>query len=539
MALAEIADSSLETKARHSGVTPGSMLVLEHVSKRFGRVQAVADISLNIAIGSVHCLLGENGAGKSTLCNLVFGIYQPDAGTMRFEGKPHTPQSPAEALRAGIAMVHQHFSIVPDMSVTENVLLGRARGLLDRKGWARRIQALSDEYGLAVDPAAVAGDLSVGERQRIEIIKCLIDNPRLIILDEPTAVLLPEEIAKLMSVCRSLAERGRAIVLVTHKLAEITQVADSVTVLRQGRTVATSTEPAKDIRRLVKAMVQRDLATLDVALAGTLGVNAEPMEAQDLSLESRQPRGQQAMHLDALTVKDAHGVLRVDKVTLTVDGGEIVGVAGVEGNGQAEIELVLAGLLKPTSGRVFIGGAEATGKSPREITAMGAGIVPGDRHATACITSMPLAENMFLNRLGRFGRFCLLQRRQLEREAAALMARFDVRADGPRAPFSSLSGGNQQKAVLARELTTDRLLFLLAAQPTRGLDVGAVEAVYTAIRNTCGAGVGVLLISSELDELIAVAHRIVVLFRGRIIGERRAHPKFRNDIGMLLAGQLP
>jgi general nucleoside transport system ATP-binding protein len=491
------------------------MLTLEHISKRFGRVQALSDISLNIAAGVVHCLLGENGAGKSTLCNLVFGLYQPDAGTMFFDGKPHAPQGPADALHAGIAMVHQHFSLVPDMTVTENVLLGRAHGFLDRKGWAQRIQALSDEYGLAVDPSATT------------------------ILDEPTAVLLPDEISKLMSVCRSLAERGCAIVLVTHKLAEIKQVADKVTVLRQGRAVASSTEPSKDIQRLVSAMVQRDLASLDVALAGTLGVGEDAVEAQHSSLERNLQRGQEAMQLDALTVRDPRGVLCVDKVTLTVDRGEIVGVAGVEGNGQTEIGLVLAGLLKPTSGRVFIGGVEATGKLPGEITAMGAGIVPEDRHAIGCITAMSLAENIFLNRLDRFRRFGLLQRRQLEREAAALMLQFDVRADGPGAPFSSLSGGNQQKAVLARELTTEPLLFLLAAQPTRGLDVGAVEAVYKAIRKTCEKGVGVLLISSELDELIAVAHRIVVLYRGRIIGERRAHPKCRDDVGMLMAGQQP
>ena len=537
MAVAEIAGLAPEPEGRHAPA--GSMLVLDRVSKRFGRVQALSEISLNIVSGAVHCLLGENGAGKSTLCNLVFGVYQPDAGTMLFDGKPHAPQGPADALRAGIAMVHQHFSLVPDMTVTENVLLGRTRGLLDRKAWAARIQALSDEYSLAVDPSTLVGDLSVGERQRIEIIKCMIDSPRLIILDEPTAVLLPEEIAKLMSVCRSLAERGCAIVLVTHKLAEIKQVADTVTVLRQGRTVATSAEPAKDIQRLVSAMVQRDLASLDVALAGTLGVSEDAVGADDGIREPHLPRGQEAMQLDALTVKDANGVLRVDDVTLTVDRGEIVGVAGVEGNGQTEIGLVLAGLLKPTSGRVFIGGTEATSKSPREITAMGVGIVPEDRHAIACISSMSLAENMYLNRLDGFRRFGLLRRGQMEREAATLMTQFDVRADGPRTPFSSLSGGNQQKAVLARELTTERLLFLLAAQPTRGLDVGAVEAVYKSIRKTCEAGVGVLLISSELDELIAVAHRIVVLYRGRIIGERRAHPKFRHDIGMLMAGQQP
>jgi simple sugar transport system ATP-binding protein len=512
-----------------------AMLALDGVSKRFGRVQAVREVSFSVGAGEIHCLLGENGAGKSTLCNLIFGVHQPDQGTMQLDGAPHLPHGPADALRAGVAMVHQHFSLVPDMTVVDNILLGRAGTVLDRGGWARKIQALGEEYGLALDPWALIGNLSVSERQRIEIVKCLIGAPRLLILDEPTAVLLPEEIGKLMAVCRGVADRGCAIVLVTHKLAEIKQVADTVTVLRQGRSVARSTRPAQEIQRLVSAMVQRDLASLDVALAGSLGVDSAEPAADDAPARQR-PRGEEALQLDSVTVRDKNGVLRVDNVTLTVDRGEIVGVAGVEGNGQTEIGLMLAGLLAPTSGRIFIGGNEATGRSPRDITDMGAGIIPEDRHAVGCITAMSLAENMFLNRLGRFRRLGLIQRRRLESEAQALMAQFDVRADGPATPFSSLSGGNQQKAVLARELTTERLIFLLAAQPTRGLDVGAVEAVYKSIRKACEDGVGVLLISSELDELIAVAHRIVVLYRGRIIGERRAHPKFRDEIGALMAG---
>jgi simple sugar transport system ATP-binding protein len=511
------------------------MLVLDSISKRFGRVQAVSEVSLTVGTGEIHCLLGENGAGKSTLCKLIFGVHQPDNGAMQLDGAPHLPKDPGDALRAGVAMVHQHFSLVPDMTVVDNILLGRSGAVLDRSGWAHKIQALGEEYGLAVDPWALVGNLSVSERQRIEIIKCLIGAPRLLILDEPTAVLLPDEIGKLMTVCRGVADRGCAIVLVTHKLAEIKQVADIVTVLRQGRSVARSTRPAQEIRRLVSAMVQRDLASLDVALAGSIGVDDETVAEHDEPTHQT-ARREEALQLDSITIRDTNGVLRVDNVTLTVDRGEIVGVAGVEGNGQTEIGLMLAGLLAPTSGRVFIGGKEATGKSPRDITAMGAGIIPEDRHAVGCITSMSLAENMFLNRLGRFGRFGLMQRRRLASEAEALMAQFDVRADGPGAPFSSLSGGNQQKAVLARELTTDRLMFLLAAQPTRGLDVGAVEAVYKSIRKACEDGVGVLLNSSELDELIAVAHRIVVLYRGRIIGERPAQARLRDEIGALMAG---
>jgi ABC-type uncharacterized transport system ATPase subunit len=509
------------------------MLSMAGVSKQFGSVRAVSDVSLMFCAGEIHCLLGENGAGKSTLCNLIFGVHHPDSGSMELDGVPYTPSGPADALKAGIAMVHQHFSLVPDMTVVENILLGRSGRVLDRNSCASMITALQDKYGLAVDPQAKIEDLSVSERQRVEIVKCLIRTPRLLILDEPTAVLLPDEISKLMNVCRSVADSGCAIVLVTHKLAEIKQIADKVTVLRQGRTVAVSTQPANEIGRLVSAMIQRDLETLDVALAGSIGLDESNAEVRK---KARHADRTEALQLDGITIHDKNATVRVEDVTLTVDRGEIVGVAGVEGNGQTEIGLMLAGLLPPFGGRFFVGGKEATWSSPAEITRMGVGIIPEDRHAVGCITSMSVAENMFLNNLDGFRRFGLMQRGRLEAKTAALMKQYDVRADGPRATFSSLSGGNQQKAVLARELTTKNLNFLLAAQPTRGLDVGAVEAVYRAIRKSSEDGVGVLLISSELDELIAVADRIVVLYRGRIIGQCAALSKFREEIGSLMAG---
>src|SRR5258708_3276531 len=492
-----------------------SMLSMERVSEQFGSVRSVSDFSLMFCAGEIHCLLGENGAGKSTLCNLIFGVHRPDSGSMEFDGAPYAPSGPAGALKAGIAMVHQHFSLVTDMTVVESILLGRRGRILDRTSYASMIIALQKEYGLAVDPQAKIEDLSVSERQRVEIVKCLIRKPRLLILDEPTAVLLPDEISKLMNVCRSVADSGCAIVLVTHKLAEIKQVADKVTVLRQGRTVAVSTQPANEIGRLVSAMIQRDLETLDVALAGSIGLDES--NAVVRKKPHRLANRTEALQLDGITIRDKNATVRVEDVTLTVDRGEIVGVAGVEGNGQTEIGLMLAGLLPPSGGRFFVGGEEATWSSPAKITSMGVGIIPEDRHAVGCITSMSVAENMFLNNLDGFRRFGLMQRGRLEAETAALMKQYDVRADGPRATFSSLSGGNQQKAVLARELTTKNLNFLLAAQPTRGLDVGAVEAVYKAIQRSSDHGVGVLLISSELDELIAVADRIIVLYRGRII----------------------
>ncbi|HEV7913193.1 MAG TPA: ATP-binding cassette domain-containing protein, partial [Albitalea sp.] len=447
---------------------------------------------------------------------------------------PHRPGGPGEALAHGVAMVHQHFSLVPDMTVVDNLMLGQSRGVLRRRRCAERVEALSQHYGLALDPWARIQDLSVGERQRVEIVKCLMREPQLMVLDEPTAVLLPAEIDGLLSVCERIAAQGCSVVLVTHKLAEIKKVAHRVTVLRGGRVVAQSTRPADEIERLVRAMIQRDLEGLDASASAMLG----EVRSADTPRSSHgsQRLADETLQVDGLSLRDAEGTTRLSNVTLVVNRGEIVGVAGVEGNGQSELAAVLSGMTPASEGRFFVRGKEMTGASPKQLTAAGVGVVPEDRHAIACITGMSLAENLLLNRLDRFRRFGLLDRAALRAEALALMQRFDVRAAGPDLPFSSLSGGNQQKAVLGRELTTDGLVFLLAAQPTRGLDVGAVEAVYTQIRAACERGVGVLLISSELDELLSVADRIVVLYRGRIMGHCRAGAGARERIGAMMAG---
>jgi simple sugar transport system ATP-binding protein len=519
--------------ARPAEVTAEPLLELSRLTKRFGSFAALSDVSLELRTGEVHCILGENGAGKSTLCNLIFGVHQPDSGSMRFRGAPFHPSGPSDALRQGIAMVHQHFSLVGDMSVVDNVLLGRARGILDRRQCARDLEKLSKDYGLPLDPMARIDDLSVGERQRVEIMKCLIRDPQLFVLDEPTAVLLPDEIAALLDVCRRVAASGRAVVLVTHKLAEIKQVADRVTVLRGGRTVATSSEPAKDIDALVRAMIQGNVEALDASAASILGLETVTHVGHGPAAKSKV----EVLQIDGLTVQDHHGVTRLDNFTLTVDRGEIVGIAGVEGNGQSELTAVLSGMMAPTAGRFFLGDHELTGRSPKEITAAGVGIVPEDRHATGCVLGMSVAENIYLSRLQTFTRFGFLGRTALEREAVTLMQRFDVRARGPASLFSSLSGGNQQKAVLAREIMLPNLSCLIAAQPTRGLDVGAVAAVYEHIRAACSRGIAVLLVSSELDELLTVADRVVVLYRGRIMGSCPADPARKSDIGAMMAGQ--
>ncbi|WP_245438983.1 ABC transporter ATP-binding protein [Bradyrhizobium sp. SK17] len=353
------------------------LLALSQLTKRFGSFTALSDVSLDLRPGEVHCILGENGAGKSTLCNLIFGVHQPDSGAMQYRGGPYRPSGPADALAQGIAMVHQHFSLVGDMSVVDNVLLGRQRGILDRRQCARDLEKLAAEYGLPLDPLAKIDDLSVGERQRVEIVKCLIRDPHLFVLDEPTAVLLPDEIAALLDVCRRVAAGGRAVVLVTHKLAEIKKVADRVTVLRGGRTVATSNDPTADIDALVRAMIQGNVEALDTSAASILGL--EPVT--HVGHEPASKAKVEALQIDGLTVKDRQGVTRLDNFTLMVDRGEIVGVAGVEGNGQSELTAVLAGMMEATEGRVHLGATELTGRSPKEITAAGVGIVPEDRHA--------------------------------------------------------------------------------------------------------------------------------------------------------------
>lgn len=503
------------------------LLALESLGKRFDSLQALKDVSLEFRAGEVHCLLGENGAGKSTLCNLIFGVYRPDEGVMRFAGKEWSPSGPAEALENGIAMVHQHFSLVPRMTVVENLMLGQSSGILKRRQFAAMIRATAERFGFTLDPEAVVGELSVGERQRTEIVKCLMREPRLLVLDEPTAVLPPGEIGALLDICRRVADSGRAVILVTHKLAEIAKVADRVSVLRGGQVVAKAEMASADMGALVRAMVGREVKSLDVALAEEVPAR---FPAEDI-------KAPYALVCDGLGVRDRHGAARLDNFTLEIRAGEIVGLAGVEGNGQSELGMVLAGLLRPSAGRFFIGETDLTYAGAAAVTAAGGGIVPEDRHAVACVTAMSVAENMYLNKLGQFTRFGLLRRKALNEAARGLMRNFDVRAAGPEATFSGLSGGNQQKAVLARELTLSPLKALIAAQPTRGLDINAVEAVYRQIRAAANHGAGVLLISSELDELIAVADRIVVLYRGRLVGERPARASERGAIGALMSGQ--
>ncbi|MGQ7934771.1 ABC transporter ATP-binding protein [Paraburkholderia sp. D1E] len=516
-----------------------AVLRMDGIGKRFGQFQALSDVSLELFAGEVHCLLGENGAGKSTLCNVMFGVYQPDAGAMWLDGAPYQPHSPRDALAHGIAMVHQHFSLVEDVSVLDNLLLGQVRGWLNRKREAQRVRALVAELGLALDPDARVADLSIGEKQRVEIVKCLIREPRLLVLDEPTAVLLPAEIDALLDTCTRVVARGCAVVLVTHKLAEIRRIAGRATVLQSGRVVARSNTPSADVDALVRAMIQRP-GTANSETTGSNATAASPPKPRSASPYGR-PLADEALQIDGLTVRDADGVTRLEDCTLVVNRSEIVGIAGVEGNGQSELGAVLAGMQRASAGRFFVQGKDCTQAAPQTLTMAGVGVVPEDRHAVGCVPDMSVTENLFLNRLDDYARHGFMRRRAMRRDARALMQRFDVRAASPDVAFRGLSGGNQQKAVLARELTLQGLAVLVAAQPTRGLDVGAVAAVYDHIRAARDEGVGVLLISSELDELMAVADRVLVMYRGRIMGtcvpDASQLTLQRERIGAWMAGQ--
>lgn len=525
-----------------SGPTAAApILELIGLTKHFGALHALSDVSLDVRAGEVLCLLGENGAGKSTLCNLIFGVYRATAGSMCLGGRHYAPADPKAALAAGIGMVHQHFSVVPSMTVVDNLLLGRSCGLLKRKIFAEEVRARAAAYGLQVDPWRTVRDMSVGERQRLEIVKCLMPRPQLLLLDEPTAVLPPEEIASFLDLCRRIADTGGALVLVTHKLAEIARIADRTAILRGGRLVDTVPMQGADMKAIVKAMIGRELhghgteppeaAAEDVAPVELAGPRSEPARAATII----PPRA--ILQIENLSYRDRNGVTRLDGITVEVRPGEIVGIAGVEGNGQTELGQILAGLERASTGRWFVGDQEMTRASPARITAAGVGIVPEDRHAVGCITGMSIAENLCLQSLPRYTRFGLVRRDAMAAAANTLIERYDVRGAAPETHLSALSGGNQQKVVLARELSIEPLRALIAAQPTRGLDVGAVEAVYSHIRSACDRGAGVLLISSEIDELIAVSDRIAVMYRGRIIGELPGTPANRHAIGALMSGQ--
>ncbi|MFI6938307.1 ABC transporter ATP-binding protein [Streptomyces sp. NPDC050418] len=496
--------------------------------KSYGSLRALDGVDLVVEAGTVHCVLGENGAGKSTLCHAVAGSLTPDAGTLRLYGEPYAPRRPADALAAGVAMVHQHFSLVSTLTIGENLRLLRLPDL------RTRIEHVRTAYGLDLELDAVAGQVPVGVRQRAEIVKALLRDPRLLVLDEPTGVLGPAETDALLETCRRIADAGHAVVLVTHKLGEAVRAGDAATVLRGGRVAGDGALTELSAERLVPLMIGRPAGGLDATVAGAVGLGKVPERTWEDSIASRGT----ALSLTGLTVRRPTGAFALRGASLDVGFGEIVGVAGVEGNGQSELMAVLGGALAPQEGRVALDGTDLTRATPAVRTRAGLGVVPEDRHHEGCVPALTVAENLHLGRLARFRRLgVLLDRPALARATETVLAEHDVRAPGPSAPMASLSGGNQQKVVLARELALDPLKCLAASQPTRGLDVGAVEAVHTRIRAAAASGAGVLVVSAELDELLALCDRVVVAYRGRLLGpvDPRAAGA-RERIGALMVG---
>jgi general nucleoside transport system ATP-binding protein len=502
-----------------SAPAAGTGLRLRGITKRFGDLVANDSIDLDITPGEIHCLLGENGAGKTTLMNVLYGLLQPDAGTISIDGVEHVHASPKEAIAAGIGMVHQHFMLVDVFTVAENLILGRedSMGGLLNMGEARRtVRRLSERYGLEVDPDAVIEELPVGVQQRVEILKALANDAKYLILDEPTAVLTPQETDQLMTVMRSLRDEGKAIVFITHKLREVREIADKITVIRHGKVVGAA-KPTDSESNLAELMVGR---------AVNLLVDKKPASP------SREPR----LVMKGVSVARPNGTLAVDDLDLEVYGGEIVCIAGVQGNGQTELAEALLGLTPVEKGTVELDGTRLTGLTPRETIDAGLGFVPEDRKQDGSVGTFTVAENLILNHHEDhpYARGIALDLSKVRQNAAHRVAEFDIRTQSIEASVSSLSGGNQQKVVLARELSRS-LALLVASQPTRGLDVGAIEFVHKRLVEERDRGTAVVISSTELDEVVALADRIAVMYRGRIVGIVPPDTS-REVLGLMMAG---
>jgi ABC-type uncharacterized transport system ATPase subunit len=495
-------------------------LEMRGITKRYPGTLANDAIDLDVRPGEIHALLGENGAGKTTLMNVLYGLARPDAGEIRLDGEPVTISSPADAIAHGISMVHQHFMLVPVFSVADNILLGeevmRDPVFIDRAEARRRIVELGTRFGFEIDPDVRVGALSVGAQQRVEILKALYRKARILVLDEPTAVLTPQETEEIFAVLRRLAAAGHSIVFISHKLYEVLEVADRITVLRRGRVVGERRPDETDEGDLAELMVGRE-----VALVVDRG-ESHP--------------GPAVLSVRDLAVRDDRGHEAVRGVDLDVRSGEIVGIAGVAGNGQGELVEAIVGLRRPTSGRIHLDADDVTGRSPRALNELGVGYVPADRQRYGVVLSFPCSDNLILTRYYRppYARGWRRDEAAIEAFAEATVAQFDVRTPSPQARVSTLSGGNQQKLIVAREFSRD-LRLLVLDQPTRGLDVGSIEFIHRQIIAKRDAGAAVLLVSAELDEVLELSDRVAVMFRGRFVAMRDARSADKNEIGLLMA----
>jgi len=500
------------------------VLELKGITKRFPGVLANDHIDLTLEEGEIHALLGENGAGKTTLMNILYGLYQPDEGEIFVHGKPIKVHSPSDAIDAGVGMVHQHFMLIPVFTVTENVMLGEENvkygGVLDRNIAAERIKQISDQYNLQVDPNAYVEDLPVGVQQRVEIIKLLYREANILILDEPSAVLTPQEVEELFKIMHSLLAQGQSIIFITHKLKEVLGIADKITVIRRGKVIGTTTPAEADQNLLAQMMVGREV---------NLDLDKKPVVV-----------GENALVVKDLVVLGQHRKVAVEGVNFEVHAGEVLGIAGVQGNGQTELVEALTGLRPILSGMVEIDGKNLTNATPRQVTEAGVAHVPEDRQRDGLVLPFPVADNLMLNTyyLPPFAKGPVLQEAVITKSAETLIDQFDIRTPGPQTPAGSLSGGNQQKVIVARELSRP-IKLLIASQPTRGLDVGSIEYIHGRLLQKRDEGCAVLLVSTELDEILELSDRIAVMYRGKIVETLMAEDATKEGLGLLMAGMKP
>lgn len=492
------------------------------IRKQFGDFVANDNITLQLKKGEIHALLGENGAGKSTLMNVLFGLYQPEDGKIRVRGKDVKITDPNVANKLGIGMVHQHFMLVENFTVTENIILGSEptkAGSINIKDAAKKVQELSETYGLNVDPYAKIEDISVGMQQRVEIIKTLYRGADIIIFDEPTASLTPQEITELMQIMKRLIEEGKSIILITHKLNEIMEVSDRVTVIRKGQGIGTVITAETNPTELAELMVGRQVVFKTEKIA------SNPKEV--------------VLEIDSLSVTDNRGIEKVKNLNLTVRAGEIVGIAGIDGNGQSELIEAITGLRKVKSGHIKLNGKNITGLKPRKITESGIGHIPQDRHKHGLVLDFPIGHNIALQTYYKkpISKNGVIDYKKVNEMARTIIQQYDVRSgEGEMSLARSLSGGNQQKAIIGREVERDPDL-LIAALPTRGLDVGAIEFIHKRLIEQRDKGKAVLLISFELDEVMNVSDQIAVIYDGYIIDTVNPQETNEQELGLLMAGQ--
>ncbi|GAB3794927.1 ABC transporter ATP-binding protein [Virgibacillus kimchii] len=493
-----------------------------NIRKEFPGIVANDNITLQLRKGEIHALLGENGAGKSTLMNVLFGLYQPEKGEIRVNGEQVKITDPNIAYDLGIGMVHQHFMLVEPFTVTQNIILGnepKKNGRINIKKAEKEVQELSDRYGLRVDAKAKISDTSVGMQQRVEILKTLYRGADVLIFDEPTAVLTPQEITELMEIMESLINEGKSIILITHKLKEIMQICDRCTVIRKGKGIGTVDVADTTVTELASLMVGREVS---------FETEKEPASPQETVL-----------NVESLVVKDSRKVERIKGLDLDIRAGEIVGIAGIDGNGQTELIEAITGLIKTESGKITLNDKDITNLSPRKVTESGIGHIPQDRHKFGLVLDFPIGENIVLQTYYQepYSKNKVLNYKEIYKKAESLIEEYDVRTPSAYTKARALSGGNQQKAIVAREVDRSPDL-LIAAQPTRGLDVGAIEFIHNKLIEERDKGKAILLVSFELDEILDISDRIAVIFDGKIVAERKPEDTNEQELGLLMAGSF-